>query len=41
MKNLLKVELPDVSLIVDDSKCLILILLEGDGTGVSINLNIL
>jgi len=41
MKNLLEVELPDVGLIVDHSKFFILILLEGDGTSVCINLNIL
>ena len=40
MKNLLKVELPDVSLVVDDTEGLILILLKSDGSCVSVNLNI-
>lgn len=40
MKNLLKVELPDVSLVVDDSELLILVLFEGDGACGRINFDI-
>ena len=40
MKNLLEVELPDVCLIVNHTKCLVLVLLESDCTCVCINLNI-
>ena len=40
MKNLLEIELPDVCLIVNYAKCLVLVLLESDCTCVSINLDI-
>ena len=40
MKNLLEAELPDVSLVVDDSELLILVLFEGDGTCGRINFDI-
>ena len=40
MENLLKVEFPNVSLVVDDAEFLVLILLQGDGARVLVNLDV-